>query len=89
MIDQTKAFPPVYKQAPPPWPTIIGFKADCEHNADKYISMHPQSEDYYGKVMTLEQFSRLGAKSLASVSSISWVDVVGKSSSLRDVPLTA
>eukprot|EP00386_Alphamonas_edax_P007839 GDKI01025965.1.p1 GENE.GDKI01025965.1~~GDKI01025965.1.p1 ORF type:complete len:106 (-),score=34.77 GDKI01025965.1:246-563(-) len=59
MINQTKAYPPVYKQTPPPWPTIIGFKANCEMNADKYISMRSSEESIYGKVMGIEAFMKM------------------------------
>lgn len=69
MVDQSKAgagtaesttYPQVYKQVPPPWPTIIGFKADCENNAEKYISMKPQDSDIYGKVFSLKEFIGMG-----------------------------
>ena len=74
MIDQSKAYPPVYKQAPPPWPTIIGFKAELEHNVDRYISMHNSEamivSGYYGKVMPIEEFVKMGARGHVNVKSV-------------------
>jgi len=75
MIDQTKAYPPVYKQAPPPWPTIIGPKAgDCEMNAHQYISMHNNEAmicaGYFGKVMPIEEFMKMGNRGNANVKSV-------------------